>query len=213
MAKGDRGGVRRAGGGGGVNPANIKNLDSLVSAREGNPKEVDQVLTVARSMYDNYGTELGDFMLADITGKDSNTLAYSDGTNIGFNRSYFDDKSMNGAYDDCIKSGFHPSRGNKSAIEAVAAHEFGHVLSEAVARKMGITGTDSMQQASTAIVKEAVKNTKHRGVVQMASKISTYATATNAEAIAEAVSDVFCNGKKAKQESRAIVDVINKYLK
>ena len=50
-------------------------------------------------------------------------------------------------------------------------------------------------------------------VVQMAKKISTYATHSNAEAIAEAFSDVYCNGKKAHKESQAIVNVINSYLK
>lgn len=47
----------------------------------------------------------------------------------------------------------------------------------------------------------------------MASKISGYATHSNAEAVAEAIADVYCNGKKAKSESKAIVNVMNKYLK
>ena len=47
----------------------------------------------------------------------------------------------------------------------------------------------------------------------MASKISGYATHSNAEAIAEAIADCYCNGKKAKSESKAIKGVIDKYLK
>lgn len=47
----------------------------------------------------------------------------------------------------------------------------------------------------------------------MAKKISTYATHSNAEAIAEAFLDVYCNGKKVHKESQAIVNVINSYLK
>ena len=58
-----------------------------------------------------------------------------------------------------------------------------------------------------------MKKTSHRGVVQMAAKISRYATESNAEAIAEAVSDVYCNGNKARAESLAIVSVVDKYLR
>ena len=97
-------------------------------------------------------------------------------------------------------------------MEAVAAHEFGHVLTERVAQRMGITGLNSINAAATRIVNEARPKTSHRGVVQMASKISVYATHSNAEAIAEAVSDVYCNGSRARAESRAIVDVVRSYL-
>ena len=34
-----------------------------------------------------------------------------------------------------------------------------------------------------------------------------------AEALAEAFADVYCNGSKASKESKAIVDVMNSYLK
>ena len=74
------------------------------------------------------------------------------------------------------------------------------------------TGTD-FDATATKIVSDARKSTKHRGVVQMASKISGYATYSNAEAIAEAVSDWYCNGKKAKSESKAIVNTLKSYLK
>jgi len=43
--------------------------------------------------------------------------------------------------------------------------------------------------------------------------VSGYAEENNAECVAEAFADVFCNGKKAKAESRAIVSVLEKYLK
>ena len=76
--------------------------------------------------------------------------------------------------------------------------------------KMGVSGIDNI---ATKIVNEARKGSGHKGVVQMASKISRYATTSNAEAIAEAFSDVYCNGSKAKKESIAIINVMNKYLK
>ena len=212
MAKGSRGGKNgRQGSARNLDPRNIKNSRSLVSERGAKTQEVDSVLTVSRDLFDQYGEVVGDFRLADIGGRDANTMAYAGGGVIGFNSKYFDVAKMNSAYDDCVKQGFHPSRGKKNGIEAVAAHEFGHDLTNAVGRKMGI-GEDT-DAAATAIVKEARKQTSHRGVVQMASKISGYATYSNAEAVAEAFSDVYCNGKRAKKESRAIVDVMNKYLK
>ena len=69
-----------------------------------------------------------------------------------------------------------------------------------------------VDEAARRICEEARKKTKHRGVVQMAKAISGYATETNAEAIAEAYSDVYCNGKKATDESKAIVSTLEKYL-
>ena len=60
------------------------------------------------------------------------------------------------------------------------------------------------------IVKEARQTTGHRGVVKMASKISKYATVSNAEAVAEAFTDVYCNGGRAKRESIAIVNALDK---
>ena len=47
----------------------------------------------------------------------------------------------------------------------------------------------------------------------MAKNISGYAGHSNAECIAEAVSDVYCNGRKASAESRAIVKELNTILK
>ena len=112
-------------------------------------------------------------------------------------------------YADCVSSGFHPSNGSKSAAEAVAAHELGHRLTDAVGERMGGV---TLREAATRIVNEARRSTSHRGVVQMAAKISKYATANNAEAIAEAFADVYCNGNNAHAESRAIMAVVNRYL-
>lgn len=117
---------------------------------------------------------------------------------------------MNIAYAEGVKSGWHPSNGNKSGMEAVVAHEYGHALTDKVGQAMGVSGIDNI---ASRIVKEARKETKSKGVVQMASKISRYATTSNAEAIAEAFSDFYCNGSKAKKESLAIINVMNKYLK
>lgn len=199
----------RYGGSGGVSPSDILSTNSFVSERH-NYDISNDVLDVFKNVNEEYGYVIGDILVAKIKGKSNNTMAYYDGTNIGFNEAYASTKVLNKAYANCVKSGFHPSNGNKSPAEAVASHELGHALTDAVGKKMGGLDIDS---ASDRIVKEAKKQTGHRGVVQMAKKISTYATHSNAEAVAEAFSDVYCNGKKAHKESQAIVNVINSYLK
>ena len=198
----------RYGGGGELSSADILSTNSFVSERH-NYDISNDVLDVFKNVNEEYGYVIGDILVAKIKGN-SKAMAYYDGTNIGFNEAYASTKVLNKAYADSVKSGFHPSNGNKSPAEAVASHELGHALSDAVGKKMGGLDIDS---ASDRIVKEAKKQTGHRGVVQMAKKISTYATHSNAEAVAEAFSDVYCNGKKAHKESQAIVNVINSYLK
>ena len=136
-------------------------------------------------------------------------MAYYDGQNVAMNQAYFNSERMNAAYDACVNSGFHPSRGNKSGIEAVAAHEFGHALSDTVATKMGVKDLDV---ASKNIVNEAMGNMKRKNANTFAAKISGYAKESYAECVAEAVADVYCNGNKARAESKAINKVINKYL-
>ena len=195
------------GSGAGANPANIKNVGDMLSTRETKTAEVDAVLTVSRDMNEQFGTDV-DFILADITGKDSNTMAFYSGNQLGWNRRYFDTKAQEKAYDDCVKSGFHPSRGNKTAMEAVAAHEFGHAVNDKAAAKMGL----SFDNAAKRIINEAKKSTSHSRGADMAAKISRYALESQAEAIAEAFADVYCNGKRAKSESHAIVNTTKKYL-
>jgi hypothetical protein len=201
------GGGWTGGGGGTVNPLDTT---SLISAREGQRLEVDETLQTFKDINDEYGYTVDDLQLVTLTGKDRSTLAYYDGSNIAFNQSYFDKAKMESVYADCVKNGFHPSQGNKTALQAVASHEIGHALTDRAIFKMGGLGK---QDGAKAILEEARKSTGHRGIVKMASKISGYAKHSPREAIAEAFSDVYCNGKKAHKESQAIVNVMNKYLK
>ena len=206
MAKGSRGGRRS--GGGGVNPGDILSTRDMLSERHNNPL-VDEVLTVSKNLRDEYGlsADVYEFQIADLK-PGSNAIAYYDGSNIAVNSKFMKADTINKAYDECVKQGFHPSKGNKTAMEAVASHEFGHAINDAIGKQLGM----DIDSSATKIVNEARKQTKHRGVVQMASKISGYATYSNAEAIAEAVSDCYCNGRKARSESKAIVNVVKSYL-
>ena len=200
-------------GGGGVNPDNIKNIRDLISMREGKREEVDSVLEAARSLMEEYGVDAGNFVVADVGGKDSATMAFSDGEIMGFNSKYFDGVNMEKAYDACVAQGFHPSRGNKSAMEAVGDHEGGHIATMRAAAKLGYTGPNSMDRAAETIVNRAMPKVGSKSSMKMATKISGYAKTSYAECVAEAVADVSCNGSRASAESRAIVEVLKGILK
>ena len=207
--RGARSGAGRYGGGG-ISPSDIISTRDLISEREHNQQFVDEILTPFWDANKEYDYVVDQIQLATLS-PNSNAIAYYDGSNIALNETFYNKKGLETAYAECVKTGFHPSNGKKTAAEAVMAHEIGHALTDAVGKKMGISG--NIDTAATKIVSEARKQTSHRGVVQMAKKISTYATHSNAEAIAEAFSDVYCNSGKAKSESKAIVNVINSYLK
>lgn len=199
-------------GGSGGGDIIILDTTSLISAREGKRLEVDETLQTFKDMHDEYGYAVDDLQLATLGAQDAGTMAYYDGANIAFNKQYFNKQLMEGAYANDVKSGFHPSQGNKTALQAVASHEIGHALTDKAIAKMG--GKLGKQDGATAILKEAQKQAGHKGkLADMASKISGYAKHSPREAIAEAFADVYCNGKKATKESQSIVSVMNKYLK
>lgn len=216
MGRGSSGSTSRYGGGGDLNPSDILSTELMTWSGTRASAE-DDFFKTAETLYKEYGNDAVPqdfFQIAELKpGASRKVIAYYDGANVALNKKYMDSATLDSVYDKCIADGFHPGRGNKSGAEAVAAHELGHRLTDAVAQKMGIAGIDANHAAATKIVNEARSSTGAKGVVQMAAKISRYATASNAEAVAEAVSDVFCNGSKATKESRAIVGVIDSYLK
>ena len=205
----------RFGRGGGVKPANIVSTSSLISARNGGYRdEVDQVLTVAKDIQDQYGVNLN-YDIATLKGKDAQgTMGYYDGQNLAINKNYMNVDKMNSAYDESVKSGFHPSRGNKSGLEAVTSHEMGHKLTDEIGKKMGL-GSWQLDKVSDSVLKQATTKAgyKKNETYKLASKVSGYAKSSKAEALAEAFADVYCNGSKASKESKAIVDVMNSYFK
>lgn len=211
MAKGNRGG-RRGGITGGLKPDDILSTSNLLIDTKLDDVTRKEVTKTLKDFQDEYGLSYENTRIAKLKPK-SNALAYYDGDGIAINSSYLNSKKMDDAYQRCVESGFHPKSGSKTGMEATVAHELGHALTDMVGVKMGNKQWFNFDKTSTAIVNEARKQTKHRGVVQMASKISGYARSSNAEAIAEAISDCYCNGSKAKAESKAIKSVIDKYLK
>ena len=187
----------------------INSTESMMSNRDhGLEREVDEVLSTFADVYDQYGAQVNEIQLAEIS-KGSALAFYDHGDSIAFNKAYFNSDKMNKVYDNDIKNGFHPSRGDKTALQAIAAHELGHKLTNDVAKRLGSRNLDS---AAKTIMEDARKTGKFKGVFQMGKKISGYAATSNAESISEAFADVFCNGGKAKAESKAVVNSLNKYL-
>ena len=195
-------------GGGGLSSADILSTTSFVSERGNYPETVDEALSVFKDVKDKYGFIINDIEMAKLA-DGASAIAYYDGSNIGWSETFMNKQALDKAYEDSVKSGFHPSNGNKTSVQAVASHELGHALSTEVGKKIGVYDTDS---ASRQILKEAKKQTGHKTMAGMASKISGYAKHSPAETVAEAFSDVYCNGKKAHKESIAIVNVIDSYL-
>ena len=133
---------------------------------------------------------------------------YGDGQ-VAINSNYTNIDKMNRVYDKAVQSGYHPSRGDKSGTEAVTYHEMGHALTDSIAKKMGVRDLDA---ASKTIVNDAYKASGGKGGTKAwAGKISGYAQENFAECVAEAVSDWYCNGRKASLNSKAIMTQLKKY--
>lgn len=214
MGRGRSGRTAGGGGaGGGSGSVTIYNSGSMISARERQRNEVDQALGVMRSVQDTFGVNINDAQVVDLSKKDAGVMAYYDSNeNLAINKRYFDAQKMDAVYDDCVTRGFHPSRGSKTGIEATVAHELGHRLTDVVGVNMGF-GKWGIDQASDRILSEASRRMRGKSTSAIQSAISGYAKQNNAECIAEAFSDVWCNGRNAKRESRAVVGVLRKYLR
>lgn len=82
------------------------------------------------------------------------------------------------------------------------------------------TGAKSFDDVAKRIMKDSQKilnkqagKRKYQGTNKIANAISGYARENNAECIAEATADVYCNGRKAKSESKAVVQALKKLIK
>lgn len=195
-----------SGGGGVGGDINVKSSQSLISLRnEGKRAEADQVLTVLRDVEREFGVTIGDAVVAKLGRGDMTTLAamYRGSGDLMFNQRFFDEQKATQAYDSCVQSGFHPSRGEKSAIEAIAAHEMGHRINYIAAEN---AGTD-METVASSAVKSAAKGLGMT-VKEFKAGISGYAQKNYVETVAEAYADVYCNGSGAKAGSKAVVEFI-----
>lgn len=208
MAKGGRGGRRSGKLTGGVNPNDIKGTTNLLIDTDLDEITRGEVTRTLKDFQDKYGLEYNNTRIANMK-PGTGVLAYYDGEGIAINNEYLNSDTMNAVYKKSVESGFHPSNGSKTGMEAVVSHELGHAVNGIIADRMGI----SLDASADRIVNEAMKNTKHKNVSTFQSKISGYAKQSYAETVAEAMADCYCNGKKARSESKAIQKVVDKYMK
>lgn len=196
---------------------NIKNTEDVWSIRnhEGNAPYVDQINSSVATIKNDFPGVMDTVQSVDAAtygGADAvGTLGHwsSGSGTLAINKRYTDVQRMNEIYDKSVESGYHPSRGIKTGVEAVTYHEMGHALTDSLASKMGVSNLD---EASKIVVNNAYKATKGRGGTKAwAGKISGYAQDSFAECVAEAVSDYYCNGRNASANSRAIMSELRKY--
>lgn len=199
-------------GGGSGQVINIVNSVDVWSYRHNQNNEpfVDAINTSVRAIENDFPGIMSETVnsvdATEFGGNDRyNTLGCwgSDGV-LSMNRNYTNIDKMNAVYDNTVKSGYHPSRGDKSGTEAVTFHEMGHAVTDHVAKNGW--GKD-IDDASKTIVDYAYSRINGKGGTKAAAgKISKYAQKNNAECVAEAFADYYCNGSKAKRFSKAIVD-------
>ena len=162
----------------------------------------NEIMNTRDAMEAEYGDAISDVKLAVAEFTDRGTLGAYGGDTLYMNQKYIRNKNLTKAMQNT--DGFHPSIGNKTGAEAVAAHEFGHRLGEVAAKRAGISEKDIVARAGKKI------NVKTENV---AGHISGYARSNYGETIAEAISDVYCNGNTASKASIAISNELKGILK
>lgn len=185
--------------------------DTTVTVRSSHPltQEIDkggggfanEIMNTRDAFEREYGSAVKDMKLSVGTFNKRGVLgAYGD-DELVMNQKYVKNANLTDAMKNT--NGFHPSIGNKTGAEAVAAHEIGHRLGEVAAKKAGISEKDIVARAGKSV------GTKTEN---MAGHISKYARSNYKETIAEASSDVFCNGSKASKQSIAIMNEVKSIL-
>lgn len=207
---GSHGGSRAGGSGGSgrttagrfIHDDTVKNLDQRAV------KEFEQAVHDVLNDFglpDDTVTRINGYMLN--LGKGHDGVAGANGFDqISLNPDYFSDYSKANE----IPDGYTITGG----IKGTATHEVGHVVAHQILKK-------SMPNASNLEIANARKNEKaEKAILKEAKKrygsnppISPYGSTRKSEKVAEAVSDVYTNGSKAKPYSKVIVEVMKDMLK
>ena len=182
---------------------NVKSYHPLTDEIEkGGGGFANEIMNTRDAMESEYGSAVKDIKLSVGTFDKPGVLGAYGNDRLIMNQGYVQNANLTKAMQDT--DGFHPSIGNKTGAEAVAAHEIGHRLGEVAAQKAGITQREIVARAAKTV------NIKTEN---MAGHISKYARSNYAETIAEASSDVFCNGENASKASKAIMAEVKNILK
>lgn len=202
------------GGGGGNAVDSYKDKGNIVEYAEKHPESRDSIgeyVSAIEDLHDtgefrDVATQLQKTFVAETTGAVLAFYGRADG--MAINEMYLDADKMNNAYDREIKKGFHPSRGDKSGVFATMSHELGHAVSDKIAQQKGMTLDNYCKNVMLEVTKKLKVN-----ATNVAKGISGYAGHSDAECIAEAVSDVRCNGSKASKYSTEIYNILKRDYK
>lgn len=208
-------GGRGASSGGGAGPygGGMEGSDTTTTVKSQHPLTdeiskgggsfANEIMDTRDAFEREYGSAVKNMKLSVGTFSKAGVLGAYGGDTLIMNEKYVKNANLTKAMQEGAKTGFHPSIGNKTGAEAVAAHEIGHRLGEIASKKAGISEREIVARAGKAV------NIKTEN---MAGHISKYARSNYGETIAEASSDVFCNGNKASKASKAIMAEVKKIL-
>lgn len=169
---------------------------------KGGGEFAEEIMRTRDALEAEYGSAVKMLNLEAATFSDKTTLGAYGGNTLYMNEKYIKNKNLTKAMQ--ASGDFHPSIGDKTGAEAVAAHEIGHRLGEIAAQRGKVGQKDIVARAGQKI---GVKTEN------VAGHISGYARSNYGETIAEACSDVYCNGSKASKASLAIMAEIKSILK
>lgn len=200
----------------------IKNETDVWSERHKKSQEAaaDQILGATRDMNDEYGVmdNVETVTVADVD-KQNVIAFYSNSDNkMVMNRKFTDIPTIEASYENCVKNGFHPPVGKRTAIEAVTAHELGHAIADKIneARRKGGYSTSEANSEIVINAFRAAYPSKGNSLIELTKarkSISGYALTNYHETVAEAVADVYCNGGRARKFSKAVVQELKKTIK
>lgn len=132
---------------------------------------------------------------------------------LEINKNIFDDKiKQRYALSESIK--FHPTG---TSYKDIGTHEIGHIVNVEIIKKINNGNVKAMRFdydnniTANKIVEEAFNNLKVYDTInkeKLVRDISTYSLDSNAETIAEAFADYYCNYENAKTLSKEIVKVM-----
>lgn len=206
------GGRGASSGGTGPYGGGMEDTDTNVTVRSQHPLTdeiskggggfANEIMNTRDAFEREYGSAVKNIKLSVGTFNKPGVLGAYGQDNLIMNQRYVKNANLTNAMRNT--DGFHPSIGNKTGAEAVAAHEIGHRLGEVAAQKAGISQREIVQRAGQSV------NIKTEN---MAGHISKYARSNYGETIAEASADVFCNGSKASKASQAIMTEVKRILK
>lgn len=180
---------------------NVEYIGTAISNGQG--LYANEIQNARDTLERDFGAFVKDAKLA-VADLDDGVMGMSDGTTVYLGRQYASNTNMTKAMKEGVKSGFHPSIGDKSGTFAVSAHELGHHIAGKIERTTGVSQEEMVARAGKrlGIRKESV-----------ASNISEYARYNYHETIAESFADVYCNGSKANKASIAVVNEVKSLLK